>query len=222
MRYCRERVSLSQEAVAQHFDVSQGAVSHWEKNVSEPSLKRLSEFAILVCCQDIGWLLTGKRYSPESSIFRPNSVRLFSYRELVKYVSGKEASSGSSAEYVVPHFSCSARTIAIRIEDRANAPELEPHDIILVDPALLPMDSDILVFVVGRPPKVAIGLARHFATRRFEKLEIVPINSQFPAKELVNETDIYVGPAVHESRVRRSEKPTALVIPMRKLSAGAA
>jgi transcriptional regulator with XRE-family HTH domain len=219
MRFCRERANLTQEAIARHFDVSQGAVSHWEKNVSEPSRKRLGEFAILVCCLDIGWLLSGKRYSPEVSIFRPNSVRLFSYREFLDYVSKPEASSGSAAQYLEAHFRSSARTIALRIEDRANAPELEPQDIVFVDPAALPMPNDITVFVVGRPPKIAMGIPRHVVA---DKFEIVPINAQFPAKTIVKATDLYVGPVVSQSRVRRTEKPQAVVIPMRKLSAGAA
>lgn len=142
---------MKQRDVAEFFGISTQAISQWESGRTRPDSQRLACLARLLGVR-LEWLLdeTGP------IVFeRPPTVTGVRHTTRVPVIDRVEAGdwagiehpsmAGSAAEFLQTDLEVSSRTFVLVIEGRSMAPEFQPGDKVIIDPAIQPRPGDYVV-----------------------------------------------------------------------------
>jgi SOS-response transcriptional repressor LexA len=186
LRDARQRKGLTQRAVAQMFDVTEQAVSQWERNESRPDSSRIFALARLYGV-DAERLLHGQRSAVARAEGAQRAVRIVNAPK--RHAGGLGEPDGpAEADHVQldEHNAAGPDCFALQIFGESNLPDYRPGDIVIIDPAVEPLPGDMvaaqmagsaeLVFRRYRPR----GTDRHGQTR----IELAPLNADWPTLEI--------------------------------------
>jgi SOS-response transcriptional repressor LexA len=188
LRDARQRKGLTQRAVAQMFDVTEQAVSQWERNESRPDSSRIFALARLYGV-DAERLLHGKPGAAPKAEGTRHTVRIVNAPK--RHASGlgePDGPGGADHVQLDEHNAAGPDCFALQIQGESNLPDYRPGDIVIIDPGIEPLPGDMvaaqmagsaeLVFRRFRPR----GCDRHGQSR----IELAPLNPDWPTLEIAS------------------------------------
>jgi transcriptional regulator with XRE-family HTH domain len=151
IRLARENAGLSVEEAAKAMGVSVSAIRQWEGGHKFPSRENLQELAG-ICAVDMVYLVTGfsgeeLRIAEKIVGMRPVPLLSLGQVQLIEPGSQPEWPADTSA--IIPSFPCSPQAFAIEVFDHNNAPDFEVGDIVIIDPAVKPVQDDLVLVMTG-------------------------------------------------------------------------
>lgn len=209
IRIARKNSDLSQEALgALVGGVSKAAVMQWEKGITLPTADKLVQLANSLRVP-ISWLLTGQPL-PEQDANGKLSWNVTEGRT-VPLLTARQVVTGTTAYDGLPRvsciFPCSDRAFATIIDDRANAPTLQPDDRVVWEPAATPEPEDIVLAISHQVARPIVGQYRLEANGSGFVTIIQPLNTAFPAVRS-DRCELMVIGVLHEhTRAGRTARP---------------
>jgi transcriptional regulator with XRE-family HTH domain len=181
IREAREKAGLTQKQLADAFGYKPQTVSGWERgeeNSTKPNAPNPQTLAKIASITGVSlkWLLTGVEETvtgvtiPSTEQVAGRIVPSVQWAHVRLFVGGDRA---MSEGYARSHYPCgpnSFRTIAI---DKANHPDIEPGDSLIIDPEQTPLPGDYCLVVFSNDL-----ILRRYRPRR-DHVELVPYNSDF-------------------------------------------
>lgn len=200
IREAREAAHVTLETVGKACGgKSAQAVHAWETGRTTP---RASDLAIIAALTrtSLNWLISGVT-DPDT---RPNDLGMtgrvvptIAWKSVQDYVAAQGRVSVSS--FARSHFECGPRAFQTIIEDRSNAPDMNPGDSIIVDPDLPPAPGDYVLVLI--PPTGP--LLRRYRARE-NAVELAPANPDWSSVTLsALEPGVLVGTVTEHARPRR-------------------
>lgn len=153
LKAAREAAKLTLDEVGAKFGITAQAVSGWEKGSSPSPPSRIAEL-----CDFYGislyYALTGRKGKEhnENELIKHISqaggrvVPKLSSVGVLDRVHGREAKVDS---YSHTQFPCSELSFIWTVQDRSNAPDYLPGDVIVIDPEIEPVPGDMVFAAVG-------------------------------------------------------------------------
>ena len=179
----RERLALSQSALAKKLKVKKQAISSWERGISDPRLETARELAKLADVR-VEWLLSGE--GPANGTASSNVVNYIGRGRSVPKLGDTTmrilpVSKRRPSEFVQSHFDCGAKSYALQVVGDSMEDEFHAGDVVIIDPDLAPVPGDfvhaemadgMMLFRKYRPQMAVKGSAPTF--------DLVPINGDWP------------------------------------------
>lgn len=202
LRMARAEAKLTLEQVAAMMGVSAQSVHNWEAGKNWPTKDKLSRLAEILG-KDVQWVLTGFSAVSRSDGEHFAPPGQFTGRLIVR-VSMKRAVqespwSASGAERITTHFPCGSAAFAVLVDDKANAPMLEPGDSVVIDPDITPIPGD-LVLVRTQDGR---GALRKLRPRHDGQIDLVPVNPDWATQTIAESTVKVIGTMSERAHQRR-------------------
>lgn len=205
IRIARERAGLTQKELADYFGYKPQTVSGWERDATSKQKPNAPGPAVLakiaaITNVSLKWLLTGvEEYNPSDTIPHADQVRgrvvpSVDWTNITQFLSGESELSDGFAR---SHFPCGPKYFRTFASDRANLPDIEPGNSLIIDPDAVPKPGDYcLVFVEQEL------MLRLYRPRR-EQIELAPKNSDFETLVLPREQVEIIGTVTEWVQPRR-------------------
>ncbi len=212
LEHARERAGMKQKEVAEHFGISSQAVSQWESDRTRPDSQRLASLARLFTLR-LDWLLAGEgpMAGPAEGEASPQDAGT-----LVPVIDRVQAGDwtevhdpyamGSGEDYLLTDLKVSDHTFALVIEGTSMAPEFQPGDKVVIDPALAPRPGDLVVAKREKDQEATFKKYRLRAQdeRGRDVIELVPLNLDWPTLLIdAGNPGHIIGTMVEHRRYRR-------------------
>lgn len=212
LTHARERAGMKQKEVAEHFGISSQAISQWEADRTRPDSQRLAGLARLFAVR-LEWLIAGSgpvtpgapgpRASGEGGTLVPviDRVQAGDWTEVYD-----PFSAGGGEDYLLTDREVSPQTFALVIEGDSMAPEFQPGDKVIIDPAVRPRPGE---FVVAKRDQDQEATFKKYRLRGHDEegreiVELVPLNPDWPTLVIDTENPGHiVGTMVEHRRYRR-------------------
>jgi transcriptional regulator with XRE-family HTH domain len=206
IRQARERANLTQKDLADIFGYKPQTVSGWERgpdNRTKPNIPNPQTLAKIAAITNVSlkWLLTGVEEVvtsvtiPAADQVAGRVVPSVEWDNVRQFLGGDTSMSEGHAR---SHFPCGPQSFRTFAKDKANYPELEPGDSLIIDPDQSPAPGDYCLAVVEDNL-----LLRRLRPRR-DHVELVPHNPDFETLVLPRDQVAIVGTVTETVRPRRS------------------
>lgn len=188
LRAARKQAGLTLSDLARQFGHSIAAVQQWERDRTVPSPDKIIRFAQLTGV-DLLWVMTGekeqKRTEASERDIPPQAdgrSRLVPRLTMAQLTAQAQQKTFASNVTTIAHFDCSERAFCVDLDDSSNAPRFEPGDRIIVDPELRPVPGDMVMVLVGSPPRPAFRKYRLETRTRGKVAVLEPLNTDWPTE----------------------------------------
>lgn len=186
IRLARKERGFNQAELGAMLGVSGAAVSNWE-NGKDLNFERLVDIGrhLRLNIELPWWVSSDLREVPLSAA--PG------YRHLIpKFDQDKvlEPDTREFTTYTGHHFDCSNSSYAMVVQDRSNSPEIEPGDIVVIDPGLRPRPEDMVLAHLAEGVVLRKLRIVQLAEERY--FELVPLNSSWPVERLADSAARYL------------------------------
>ena len=212
LEHARERAGMKQKDVAEHFGISSQAVSQWEADRTRPDSQRLAALARLFALR-LDWLLAGEGPMTWAGGGEASPQDAGTPVPVIDRVQAGDWSEvhdpyalGSGEEYLLTDLRVSDHTFALVIEGTSMAPEFQPGDKVIIDPALAPRPGDL---VVAKREKDQEATFKKYRLRSQDErgrdvIELVPLNADWPTLLIdAGNPGHIIGTMVEHRRYRR-------------------
>jgi transcriptional regulator with XRE-family HTH domain len=205
IRVARERAGLTQKELADVFGYKPQTVSAWERgegNSQKPNAPNPQTLAKIAAITNVSlkWLLTGVEdvvtsvTIPAAEQVAGRVVPSVEWDKIRQFLGGDSSIAEGSAR---SHFPCGPQSFRTFARDRANVPDLEPGDSLIVDPDQAPAPGEYCLVVVDDEL-----LLRRFRPRS-EHIELAPYNPDYETKVVPRDRVQIVGAVTETVRPRR-------------------
>ncbi len=204
---------MKQKEVASYFDISSQAISQWEADRTRPDSLRLSSLARLFGVR-LEWLLDESgpmtaAGSPEgagadriSRVPVINRVQAGDWTEIAD-----PYAPGAADEHLLTDLPVGSNAFALVIEGLSMAPDFQPGDKVIIDPAVAPRPGELVVAKREGDPEATFKKYRLRGQDAWGRdiVELVPLNPDWPTLAIDSEHPGHiVGTMVEHRRYRRT------------------
>ena len=208
----RKLAALSQKDVAKQFGISSQAISQWESGRTRPDSLKLTKLARLFHVR-VQWLLD--EFGPMASdkdVPDDAPAQIVRVPVIDRVEAGNRTEvedpcvAGSADEFLQTDLDVSTSTFALIIQGRSMAPDFQPGDKVIIDPAIQPRPGD---FVVAKRDNDQAPTFKKYRPRSQDELgqeviELTPVNPDWPTLIIDQENPGHVvGTMVEHRRYRR-------------------
>lgn len=195
----REEAGLTQEQLGERVGVSYQAVSRWELGETTPRNKSVYKHISAETGKSIPWILYGVEQAENDASLRQSGevgqiVPSVAPNNITRFLGGDSAAvEGYSRTY----FPCGGRAFKTVVTDTANAPELQPGDVVIIDPDLAPRPDDFVAVLHKGAPTLRVFSedSGHY--------KFVPLNDRHSKVEADSLDDVFLGTVTETCRNRR-------------------
>ena len=208
IKQLRQEKGVTQQQLADAIGISRVAVSKWEsgetKDLKRENLIGIAKFFGMTLAEvlDVNEqtnISYGLTLSPDKrGIPIISWVQAGTWRQIVD-----SFPRGSADDYILAHNSHGPHTFAVRIVGNSMEPEFREHDIVVIDPDVMPNPGDYVVarnhaeeatFKKYRPRGIVDGI---------EVFELVPLNPDYAPMRSDQQPIQIIGTMVEHTRFRR-------------------
>ena len=205
IKQAREGAKLTQKQLADAFGYKPQTVSGWERTEenntkpNNPNPQTLAKIAAITGVS-LKWLITGVEdlipnvTVPHSDQAAGRVVPSVEWDNVQAFVGGDTS---TSEGLVRSHYDCGPNSFRTFAKDKANYPDIEPGDSLIIDPDLGPIAGDYCLVVVRDEL-----LLRRYRPRR-EHIELVPFNDDFETLLIAHAEVGIVGTMTERVKPRR-------------------
>lgn len=210
-----QEAGLRQRAVAEHFGVTEQAVSQWARNETVPDMGKLFALAKLLGVR-AEWIVakSGERYPMQpqgESLAVGQAVPVIDRVQAGQWTEVPE-NQDTETKYIFVEVesALSPNAFALQISGASMLPEFRPGDIVIIDPAVEPNPGDFVVAKLEHReaatfkkyrPKSRDGKGR-------EAFELVPLNQDWNTLEVGPKNHgRVIGTMVEHRRYRAGRRP---------------
>jgi SOS-response transcriptional repressor LexA len=208
----RERAAMKQRDVAEHFGISSQAISQWEADRTRPDSQRLAALARLFAVR-LDWLLAGEGPMADGTEGAGSPRESGTPVPVIDRVQAGDwtevhdpYAAGGGEDYLLTDLPVSPNTFALVVEGTSMAPDFQPGDKVIIDPALAPRPGDL---VVAKRDKDQEATFKKYRLRGKDErgrdvIELAPLNPDWPALLIdADNPGHIIGTMIEHRRYRR-------------------
>lgn len=203
-RLLQKKNGGNQSELARAVGVSPQAVQQWSAGETAPRGKRLSQVAEFLGVAPAE-LQFGTFGNIEPVPIGGRRIPILSYVQAGAMTEAVAPHSfGDDAEYLLTDLDLSGTAFALRIKGESMAPDFQPGDVVIIDPAISPRPGDFVVAKNGSDEACFKKYRpRGIGTGGTEVFELVPLNEDYPSVRSDVTPVMIVGTMVEHRRYRR-------------------